>query len=272
MWADGARYDPGRGLVDPDFDATVIEAANKIADANRSQYRSREMFIGGFTQALAPLVPYVRPRTDSEWEDFEAGNRAAAHYYPAHHLGEAHRYAVPPEPPRHFVAPRGKTPEIIFVRVSQVERVRQSGRYEWHDGYSENGNTYPWLTKREAQQDARRRGAKAVFVEPEYGGAAEPHVVADFDTLDDLIVHATQLGATHVLVAGAHTKLYFPRGGQYPYEEARVWRENRYWHAEGPGARRGVSHLPQDAAPLEGYIGWQRRTAEPRRTITRRRR
>jgi hypothetical protein len=88
---EAAHYDPGRGIVDPDFDAAVIEAANKIADANRSQYRSRKMFIGGFTQALAPLVPYVRPRTDSEWEDFEAGDQAARHYYPAHRLGESRR-------------------------------------------------------------------------------------------------------------------------------------------------------------------------------------
>ena len=96
------------------------------------------------------------------------------------------------------------------------------------------------------------------------------HRVADFDTLDDLIAHAAQIGATHVLVAGAHTKLYFPRGGQYPYEEARVWRKSGYWHAEGPIGRRGVHQLPQDAVPLDS--GRQRRTAEPRRTITRRRR
>ena len=189
---------------------------------------------------------------------------------------------------------RRSTPEIIYVRVGSVERPGRRG-YEWHDGYSENGDTYPWLTKREAQQDARRRGAKAVFVEsappvgyfppghpkatPGFQEAPARHRVADFDTIDDLIAHAAQLGATHVLVAGAHTKLFFPRGGQYPYEEARVWRENRYWHAEGPGARRGVRQLPQDAAPLKGYIDWQRRagTAEapralrPRRPITRRR-
>lgn len=88
--------------------------------------------------------------------------------------------------------------------------------------------------------------------------------VADFDTIDDLVGHAVQLGATHVLVAGAHTKLFFPRGGQYPYEEARVWRKNGYWHAEGPGARRGVHQLPQDAAALNMHIGRQRRTAEAR--------
>jgi len=76
------------------------------------------------------------------------------------------------------------------------------------------------------------------------------HVVADFDTLDGLIAHAAQLGATHVLVAGAHTKLYFPRGGQYPYEAASVWRKGRYWHSEGPGARVGVTSLPREAEPI----------------------
>lgn len=57
-------------------------------------------------------------------------------------------------------------PTVRYVRVGSVER---GPRYEWRDAYSENGNTYPWLTKREAQSDARRRGARAVFVEPRTG-------------------------------------------------------------------------------------------------------
>jgi len=179
--------------------------------------------------------------------------------------GEAHRYAVPPEPPHHFVAPRGKTPEIIFVRVGQVERVRQGGRYEWHDGYSENGNTYPWLTKREAQQDARRRGAKAVFVEPEYGGAAEPHVVADFGTLDDLLRHASQEGATHVLHIDDETHLYFRRldGG---YEKAEVWQKDNYWHTQGPGSRAMVQKIPRDAETIGSYLAGFRPGVSPGRT------
>ncbi len=77
------------------------------------------------------------------------------------------------------------------------------------------------------------------------------HVVADFNTIDDLIAHAARdLGATHALIAGPETRLYFPRGGQYPYEEARVRRSAGYWHAEGPGARSGVSHLPSKARPI----------------------
>jgi hypothetical protein len=50
--------------------------------------------------------------------------------------------------------------EIIYIHAGRVER---GPRYEWRDAYSENGNTYPWLTKREAQADAKRRGARAVF-------------------------------------------------------------------------------------------------------------
>lgn len=49
-------------------------------------------------------------------------------------------------------------PQIKFVYMGPIERSK------WCDGYSENGNTYPWVTKREAQAQAKARGAKAVFV------------------------------------------------------------------------------------------------------------
>ncbi|KKK66133.1 hypothetical protein LCGC14_2967150, partial [marine sediment metagenome] len=40
---------------------------------------------------------------------------------------------------------------------------------------------------------------------------ARKHQVADFNTIDDLIAHAArELGATHVLIAGPETRLYFP--------------------------------------------------------------
>ncbi len=58
---------------------------------------------------------------------------------------------------------------LRFVRVGSVERVRarkgRVGTYVWHDGYSEVGTTFPWMTKREAQADAKARGYRAVFVE-----------------------------------------------------------------------------------------------------------
>ena len=87
--------------------------------------------------------------------------------------------------------------------------------------------------------------------------------VADFNTLDDLIAHAgRELGATHSSGSEANTKLYFPRGGQYPYEEATVWRKGGYWHAQGPGARAGVARLPSSARPISAQ---SRRAAEASR-------
>lgn len=58
---------------------------------------------------------------------------------------------------------KAEKPIIVYIRVGHVERGRN---YEWRDAYSENGNTYPWRTKREAQLDARVRGCKAVFRDP----------------------------------------------------------------------------------------------------------
>jgi hypothetical protein len=96
------------------------------------------------------------------------------------------------------------------------------------------------------------------FVAPRSPG----HHVADFNTLDDLIAHARdELGATHVVVDQANTKLYFPRGGQHPYEEASVWRKSGYWHAQGPGARTGVHELPEEVQPIGGGQA-ERRAAE----------
>lgn len=96
------------------------------------------------------------------------------------------------------------------------------------------------------------------------GTAAEGPVVADFNTLEDLVQHAAdQLGATHAVIDGAHTKLYFPRsGGLYPYEEASVWRKADYWHAQGPHARVGVSHLPRGAQPIGRAAHQGHRAAE----------
>lgn len=172
-------------------------------------------------------------------------------------MWEARRYSVPPEPPHHFVA------DFDVIRK------------DW--GGEQVVATY--RSRSEAERDCQQRNDEAselfrtgriTYDVPEfYVAPSRPvsggHRVADFDNLDDLIVRAQQLGATHVLIAGAHTKLFFPRGGQYPYEEARVWRENRYWHAEGPGARRGVHQLPQGAVPLDAPVGQQRYTAEARR-------
>lgn len=88
---------------------------------------------------------------------------------------------------------------------------------------------------------------------------APRHRVADFNTLDDLIAHARdELGASHVVVAGPESKIYFPRGGTHAYEAASVRRKGGYWHADGPGAREGVRSLPAAAQPIGGGRAGQR--------------
>lgn len=56
-------------------------------------------------------------------------------------------------------------PETIYYYRGQIER---GADYHWVDGWSENSEsgrvTYPWCTRREAQQAEIKRGRKAVFV------------------------------------------------------------------------------------------------------------
>lgn len=114
---------------------------------------------------------------------------------------------------------------------------------------------------RESRNYLKSPQPKRRFVSPQ-----ESHRVADFNTLDDLIEHAkNELGATHVTVAGPDTRIYFPRGGQHPYEEAKVWRKGGYWHAEGPGARRGTE-LPRGAKPILGRSDPRHAAAESSKT------
>ena len=62
---------------------------------------------------------------------------------------------------------------ITYVRVGLIER---GPRYRWCTGYSENGNTYPWITRREAQTEAQKRGARAVFLDaPRMTALSNPH-------------------------------------------------------------------------------------------------
>jgi len=54
---------------------------------------------------------------------------------------------------------------ITYFYRGGVERGTGNG-YEWRNGYSETVEgsiLYPWMTRRECQEDARRRGAKAEF-------------------------------------------------------------------------------------------------------------
>lgn len=52
---------------------------------------------------------------------------------------------------------------IHYHYAGLVERGNGRPGYDWHDGYSENGNTYPWLTKRECRHEAAARGGVARF-------------------------------------------------------------------------------------------------------------
>lgn len=61
-------------------------------------------------------------------------------------------------------------PIITYVAAGLVERARaRKGRkmtYVWSPAYSRDGVTFPWVTRREAQAEARAEGARAVFKEP----------------------------------------------------------------------------------------------------------
>ena len=100
-------------------------------------------------------------------------------------------------------------------------------------------------------------------------GVREPHVIRDFNTLDDLIRHARdELGATHVEYEHdtQGTRLFFPRkDGQY--EVANTWQKAGYWHATGPGSREIVRHLPRGAQPLGAPVPHTRKRAAKTREV-----
>lgn len=109
--------------------------------------------------------------------------------------------------------------------------------------------------------DAVERAAKS----GRRGGLSEPHhVVADFNTLDDLAEHAArELGATHILYVDDEIHIYFPRQDGL-FEKAEVWQKDGYWHAQGPGSRVVVRKLPVGAKPIgsgrereEGPHSWK---------------
>lgn len=65
-----------------------------------------------------------------------------------------------------------KKPTITFYYRGQVERLSlRSRRSPWRDAYSEQGAyggpSYPWMTYRECQAEAKARGCRAVFVRQE---------------------------------------------------------------------------------------------------------
>jgi hypothetical protein len=58
-------------------------------------------------------------------------------------------------------------PTITYTYRGLIERPASNGRLCWSPGYSETGQSgevvYPWMQRRECQQDAKQRGAKAAF-------------------------------------------------------------------------------------------------------------
>jgi hypothetical protein len=109
-----------------------------------------------------------------------------------------------------------------------------------HTGY---GNKGPQRRAGEARRYPQPKLPPRQFVAPR---------VRDFNTLDDLVRHARdELGATHVSFEhGTHGNvIYFPRkDGQY--EAASTWQKAGYWHAQGPGSREIVRHLPRGAQAI----------------------
>jgi hypothetical protein len=74
-------------------------------------------------------------------------------------------------------------PKIItYFYRGQIERGTGNG-YEWRNGYSADSAdglpTYPWLTRRECQHDARTQGAIARFENVRYQYLREPHYPGD---------------------------------------------------------------------------------------------
>jgi hypothetical protein len=61
-----------------------------------------------------------------------------------------------------------ETKTLTFYYRGDIERGTGNG-YAWRRGYSINSDDglviYPWNTKQECQAEAKRKGAKAVFVE-----------------------------------------------------------------------------------------------------------
>jgi hypothetical protein len=59
--------------------------------------------------------------------------------------------------------------KITFVYMGQIEVPNGTAAkpsFRWANGYSRNGNEYPWITRRQALLAAKSEGKRATFVQP----------------------------------------------------------------------------------------------------------
>ncbi len=62
-----------------------------------------------------------------------------------------------------------RTQRIQEIKYAYRGGIERGADYHWVDGYSETSPSghvfYPWMTRRECQQDAKAKGGKAFFVD-----------------------------------------------------------------------------------------------------------
>ena len=57
---------------------------------------------------------------------------------------------------------------VTFVYMGQIAIPNKETKpsFRWANGYSRNGNTYPWLTRRQAYLEAKSENKRATFIQP----------------------------------------------------------------------------------------------------------
>jgi hypothetical protein len=174
-------------------------------------------------------------------------------------LGET-RYPKLPEPKHHFVSRRAETKrdrrrdQYVYVddlRVGDViyDNTGEATVVSVSDS-DQSGYRSVEVTVNGEQKTFRYYGESTVPIKRRVSGSVrEGHRVADFNTLDDLVAHARQEGATHVLRIDDEVHLYFKRRDG-SYEKSEVWQKDGYWHTQGPGSRVIVKKPPENAKPI----------------------
>lgn len=181
-------------------------------------------------------------------------------------VSEARRYPKPPAPPRRFVAPRvaGYSerdanievffPDERFARSQQgwvgiTIRAPLIAQGPFADGYHMLWGPIRTSEYRTIEGRIYAKLGNAVQVSlverqrTTIDDMREPHLVADFNTIDDLLHHERdQNGATHVFRSRGSVRIYYPNRNDKlnPYKEGIAWQENGYWHAQAPSERISV--------------------------------